>query len=253
MNITQIALNSEIEKFYRERQSLFTRGGAIVNKGIKIDVEKRTVDGVISTESIDRDDEVVLARGLKFEQFHKNPVVLFMHDAYCPIGKCDDGPKLRKRGGMTEVVATTKFADTDLANEVFELTKGEFLRGISIGMSPYSIDRSAPEPQEIRKRPELAKVRLMIRGAELAEYSFVTVPSNPDALTTAVSKGMIRYTEPYLERFIRVVKDAEPRKTSIVRVVKDAPRSITRVPVSIVPVDPAKALRIERALRAGRL
>jgi phage head maturation protease len=254
MTATQIALDREIEQFYRDRYSAGLLGGALVKKGIKIDEEKRTIDGVISTEAIDRDNEVVVARGLDLTDYHKNPVVLFMHDPYCVIGKCNDGPKLRKRGGMTEMVATTKFAETDLANEVFELAKGEFLRGISIGMAPYSVDRSPPEPKEIRKRPELASVRYMIRKAELAEFSFVTVPANPDALTTAVGKGFIKRTEPYFERFIRVVKDAEPKRSVIV-VPQCVPEVISEPPVKVTPrrVVVLKDVRVKRALAAGRL
>jgi len=253
-NRMQEALDQEVERFCKERFiSPTLRSGAIINKGVTIDADKRTVDGIISTEAIDRDEEIVSARGLDLDKYRTNPIVLFMHDAYSPIGKCSDGPTRRKRNGTTELVATTTFADTSLAKEVFDLVKGEFLRGISIGMAPLSVECSAPTPDEIRKRPDWANARRIIRKAELMEYSFVSIPANADALTTAVSKGMIKLIESVMERFVRVITDANPRKT-IVRAVPRVVVKVVEVPLAPPkPVDIKRKVRIARALKAGRL
>lgn len=230
-------------------------GGGIVCKAVDIDKDTRSVGGVISTESVDRDQEVVLARGLNFDKYRKNPIVLFMHDPFSPIGKCDRGPSYRRKDGVQQVLATTKFGETALAQEVFSLVESDILRGISIGMNPSTIERSPPSPGELRKKTAWAEARMVIRSAELVEYSFVSVPANADALTTAVSKGLIRETEPWLEPFIRVVTNAAPRKRFVRRVGKVKLSSETR---SCGPVvrrirDVEKDLRIARAVKAGRL
>ena len=184
--------------------------------------------------------------------------MLFMHDPYSPIGKCNNGPTLRRRNKVTEVLATTKFAETKLAEEVFGLVDGGFVRGISIGMNPSTMERTPPSPGEIQKKPYWAEARAVVRSAEIIEYSFVSIPANADALTTAVSKGLIKVTEPYLEPFIKAVVDAQSRK-AIVRVVKPAyaptvKRMTPREPVVVIGSNEFENdWRIQRAHKAGRL
>lgn len=255
MQKAQQALDAAIAESYGKRISPRLRDGGIINKSMEIDKQARTVGAVISTESVDRDQEIVVARGLDFEKFKTNPVVLFQHDPFYPIGKCIRGPSFRKRGGVTEVLGTTEFADTKLANEVYALVEGEFIRAVSIGMNPSTVEQTPPTPGEIRKKPQWAEARSIIRAAELIEYSFVSIPANADALTTAVSKGMIRETEPYFEPFIRAITDASSRKR-IVRVVAPQPTvRVIRAPekqrVAIANID--RDVRIKRALNAGRI
>lgn len=230
-------------------------GGGIVRKSLDINKDARSVGGVISTESVDRDQEVVLARGLNFEEFHKNPIVLFMHDPFSPIGKCGRGPSYRRKDGVQQVLATTKFAETKLAQEVFSLVESDILRGISIGMNPGSIERSPPNSAELRKKSAWADARMVIRKAELVEYSFVSVPANADALTSAVKSGLIRETEPWLEPFIRVVTNASPRKAFVRLVSKGETQTVTKLHAPVVRRvrDVEKDMRIARAVKAGRL
>ena len=258
MSYAQVALDQAVKLVCQRQGSPGLCSGGIVVKSLDVDSEKRTMDGVISTEAVDRDREVVVARGLDFTEYRKNPVVLFMHDAYSPIGKCASGPTLRRRNKVTEVVATTEFAETKLAEEVFGLVNGGFVRGISIGMNPSTMERTPPSPVEIRKKPYWSEARAVIRSAEIIEYSFVSIPANADALTEAVSKGLIKMTEPFMEPFIKAVVDAQSRK-AIVRVVIPAHVPTVKVlaPRESVVVINSKRIesdrRIQRAHRAGRL
>lgn len=254
MTAAQEALDRAVKDFVCTTSPRLLAGG-VVRKSLDIDKEARSIGGVISTESVDRDKEVVLARGLDFEAFRKNPIVLFNHDALCPIGKCNRGPSHRRKGGVQEVLATTQFAETKLADEVYSLVAGDFIRGISIGMNPSSMELSPPNPAEIRKKPAWADARQVIRKAELIEYSFVSVPANADALTSAVNKGLIHETEPWLEPFIRVVTNAAPRKRFVRRVSKSKTQSETRPhePVVRRVRDVERDVRIARAVKAGRL
>ncbi len=147
---------------------------------IKIDEEERTITAIISTSGVDRDGEVVDAKGGDFENFLKNPVVLWAHDyKEMPIGKT---LWLNRRG--SKIQAKARFAKTEMAEEVFQLYKGGFLKAFSIGFIPKKSHR--PEPKEIEKRPELANVFRIIDEWELLEFSAVPVPANPEALLQAV-------------------------------------------------------------------
>jgi len=150
--------------------------------GVKteIDADERTAEVVISTTAVDRDGEVVLAKGGVFENFMKNPVVLWAH-------KHDDAPIGRAlwiKQGNKKITAKVKFAETEQAEEVYKLYSGGFLNAFSIGFISNKSHR--PEPKEIAKLPEWANVWRVIDEWELLEFSAVPVPSNPEALAQAV-------------------------------------------------------------------
>lgn len=151
---------------------------------ISVDPGKREVVSIISTDAIDRDGEVVLPSGLKKKNYAGNPVVLVNHNyESLPIGK-----SLWIKTAGDKVLAKTYITDkTQLGQDVFGLLQDGILNAVSIGFVPSK--SGAPTEKEIKARPELAAAKNMIREWELLEYSFVTVPCNPEALTLAVSKG----------------------------------------------------------------
>ncbi len=146
----------------------------------EIDGDARTIIAMITTEAIDRDKEVIIAKGIDFEQFLNNPVVLWAHDSrQPPIAKA----RWIKRKGK-KIITELIFAETELAEEVFQLFKGGFLNAFSIGFIPTKMHK--PTPDEIKKMPEWAEVWQVIDKAELLEFSAVPVPANPEALAIAV-------------------------------------------------------------------
>lgn len=256
MGKAQRSFDQKIEEYLQDFKASPSVRLAPISKGrVQVDEDTRTIRGVITSEDIDRDGEVVLTKGLDLENFQKNPVVLFMHDPFAVIGK-STFQKTRKRQGRNEMFADTVFAETTLAQEVFELSKGEFLRGISIGMNFRSMERRAPTPKEIKSRPELAEAEAIIEKAEMIEFSFVSIPANQEALTTAVNKGFIKETERHFEPFIKAVVDANPRKKPFVRVVRQ--RSIEVVPprmverISLTKGELDRMISIGIALAMGR-
>lgn len=157
-----------------------------VSEETKVDIDERTVTAVITTDSVDRDREVLLPKGADLEQFRKNPVVLWAHDySGPPIGKAQWIKEGRKR-----ITAKVEFAQTEQAEDVFQLFKGGFLNAFSVGFRPTKSHN--PTPDEIKKRPDLADVFRVFDEWELLEFSVVPVPANADALATAVkSKALI--------------------------------------------------------------
>jgi len=141
-----------------------------------IDKEEKTITAYVSTNAKDRMDEVLLPDGIDLKHYKKNPVVLFSHDYYSPpiakalwIKKDGDG-----------VLSKMQFANTQFAQEIFELYAGGFMRAFSVGFIPKEWDDGDGE-----KKP-----RRSYKKWELLEYSAVAVPANPEALTLAITKGL---------------------------------------------------------------
>ena len=155
----------------------------------KVDVDERTVTAVISTSTVDRDGEVLQANGAILDSYLKNPVVLWAHDYFsAPIGKAQWVTK-----GRGKITAKVQFAETQQAQEVFELFKGGFLNAFSVGFRP--LKSHAPTPDEIKKKPEWANAWRIFDEWELLEFSPVPVPANPEALMLAVKSKDITLSD----------------------------------------------------------
>jgi len=153
----------------------------------------REIIFTINTDTVDRDREVVLPKGLVKKNYAGNPVVLLNHDYQTlPIGKT-----LWIKGDATKLIAKAYISDkTQLANDVFGLLQDGILSAASIGFAP--LEQSPPTPKEIKSRPDWADARNIIRKWEILEWSLVTVPANPEALSLAVSKGYSPETVKFL-------------------------------------------------------
>ena len=151
----------------------------------EIDEEERSFLAVASTEDIDRDNDRIMAAGWDLGNFLKNPVVPWAHrygeppvarasEVFIQDGKLMFRPKFPTKGEY-------EFADT-----VWKLYRGGFLRSFSVGFMP--------------KRYEIVEREKGRRGydyleQELWEISACTVPSNPNALVAAKTKGVISQAE----------------------------------------------------------
>jgi hypothetical protein len=164
---------------------------AAFNAKVDVDEQERTVVATINTDALDRYRTVILPEGGLFENYRKNPVVLANHgegggEAALPIGR-----NLWIKSQKGRLVAKTQFlppGKLDLADKVFELYRLEYLNAWSISFDPR--DYGPPKPDEVRKRPELAECRCVIRTWDLLEYSCVTLPGNPEATRAARARGL---------------------------------------------------------------
>lgn len=194
---------------------------------LKADDDERFFQATITTETVDRDGDVVLAKGLDFQNFLQNPVVLLGHpfdissSFDLPIGKTN---WIKAKG--RKVIAEVTPAPTDMGNEIFELIKGGFLNAVSIGFR--AIDSGPPTEKDLRAHPEWAKASRIFRKSELVEFSIVNVPANPEALISAVRKGNLSLSEKTLKQFGVTIKPVIENKstTAIKRIV-----TITHTPI----------------------
>jgi hypothetical protein len=188
------ALPRSAEHAYRH--ALVGRAPTELNPGERSDVSW------ISTESVDRAGEVVLAAGMDDSQFRLNPLVTLGHDYELPaVGKSLWRRRARD-GALAGVKAKTQYpprpeawpaGEPWLPDQVFALVGAGLLPGKSIGFLPLAVH--APGDEEAR-RNGWEDVRLVVDRWLLLEYACVSLPANQHALVEAVSKGEVELSAP---------------------------------------------------------
>lgn len=141
---------------------------------------KRTLLFTISTASVDRMGDTIALEGWKLENYRKNPVVLWAHDASSlPVAKSikiwTEDNKLKSEAEFTPA-QLVKFNDI-----VFELYKGGFLSATSVGFAPSKYAFS-DDPAR--------RYGIDFLEQELLEYSAVPIPANAEALIEGRSAGL---------------------------------------------------------------
>lgn len=137
-------------------------------KGI-LERKENEIIGIASTETPDRDGEVILQSGWDTTNFLKNPVLLALHDYNSfPIGTVTE---LSVNEGKLYFKAVFSEA-TQQAREAYALVKEGVLRTFSVGF----IAREWQDNNVISKM-------------ELLEISLVPVPANADAVVLAKGLG----------------------------------------------------------------
>lgn len=151
----------------------------------------------IQTEAIDRHGEIVLSTGFRDESFKGNPIVTINHDySRHPVGKSLWRRKVRD-GGRYGIKAKTVYPvrPTEWMEEIWPsdhawaLVKSGLMGGKSIGF--LTLKAHSPTEEEIKKRPELVKVRRIVDEWLLLEYCCCWLPINPDATVEMVNKSVV--------------------------------------------------------------
>jgi len=167
--------------------------------------EARTFDAIASTESVDRDGDILRANGWKLKNFKKNPVVLWGHNASAlPIGKATD-----VRVENDKLIFTPQFASAEMnpfADQVFQMFKAGFLKTFSVRFDPSKWEELPPKDE---KNPYSRRGR-EYKSQELLEISAVNIPANPEALVSRDFQNMI--LKGYTIENIDVVNDEAIKK-----------------------------------------
>lgn len=180
------------------------------------ELEERTVRFKISSEVVDRDGDVLIAKGCDFSNFKKNPQFLGFHNYHdFPLG-------IPKNWGVDgkSVYCDVYFptieelsSDKENASEKAKLVdftyhcyKTGMLNAVSVGFIAKDAE------------PNKETGGFIVNDWELLEFSAVTVPANQDAIAQAVksfgdeeAKGMI---DP-IERLKVVEKELDECKKTI--------------------------------------
>ena len=131
---------------------------------------------VLSTNTPDRDGDIILQDGWQLENFQKNPIALWQHDYKAPVGNWEN---IRLEAG--KLLADLKLGSTRLAQMTKQLIDDGVLRAVSVGFKPLDY-----EPLEDGNPMK----GWLIKSAELLEASLVSVPANQEALLMSKSLGL---------------------------------------------------------------
>lgn len=164
----------------------------------KLDTSLVSVFSVITTETRDRSQDIVLSSGVILDNHARNPVVLLEHEHLIGKAATPDGLyTVEKHPGF--ITATTYFdQENPLSMEVFRLIDRGILKGTSIGFvvrKAKIIEADDPEVVQLNKidgdRVPVTRFGILYKEVELVEYTHTVIGDNPDALTVAVQKGYV--------------------------------------------------------------
>lgn len=155
----------------------------------------------ITTSSTDRSMESIDTQGITLTNYMQNPVVLYGHDySGLPIGKCIKLTQFKNKLTATFQLAVDEYP---FAKTVAAMIKGGYLNAVSIG----GVVREWNEDYTI------------IKAMDMAEFSVVPVPANPEALITSRSLETITG---------KSVKEIKAEYTDFVEQIKIASSSIDK-------------------------
>lgn len=174
----------------------------VAEKGHGVNEKEGTTEGVpVSTESRDRQGDVVSQRGWSIKDFRGNPIILFGHgqSAFTGSDNSDDLPvalatKVRRgqsASGKRALLGDEKFHTDDMLTPLGQLVKRHVMKGAlpgrSVGFIPTDVYR--PENEEEREKLDIGEQGVLIKAAELLEWSVVPIPANAEALQERALKS----------------------------------------------------------------
>lgn len=196
------------------------------NQGFKTDVS------LITTDDVDRDNEVVLPGGIDMADFMKSPTVFFNHEYDKPIGRAMYVDKVKNglRAMTRYAKRPTPWEGPWLPDALHSMAQEGIATGKSIGFIPLEMREVTPE--DLQARPDWKDAVNIIVRAIMLEFSFAPLPANQNALTLAVSKKLVdRATLKMLGREL-------PTRTVVFI---PAPKSIV-IPKTFAPVNRSKSM-----------
>ena len=152
-----------------------------------VDAERRAVSAVLSTGSVDRYGEIIEPKAFekRLPRFAENPVLLADHDHTRQIGHWEN-VRVTARGLEGDAI----FAETELAEEHFQLYAGGHRKAFSVGFIAHD---AKTENREVDGQTR--KVRVFT-DVELVECSSVAIPANTEALVTLGFDDLQRKAQP---------------------------------------------------------
>jgi hypothetical protein len=153
---------------------------------------RRSVVAKINTAVVDRYRTVVVPGGADFRSFVKNPAVLWQHGqdptrGSQPVGHCSS---IKYRRAEDDILAVTQFKSDEYSDRIFQNYVDGTLTSFSVDFIPEPAQSGRPTADELRSRPDWAGAECIFRRWELAGYSAVAYPGNPEALAVAVERGL---------------------------------------------------------------
>lgn len=146
--------------------------------------EERVIERTVTTEAVDRDGDIIRAKGVDNKEYRIEPVVLFAHDKYnVPIGRSLKEWIDNKINGWLswDLYFDNDIDTTGRSDLVFRMVNSGAMRGGSIGFLPVTV--KCDHPDEDRKKLGLGKYGVEFLKVKKIEHSACTIPANQEALS----------------------------------------------------------------------
>jgi hypothetical protein len=160
--------------------------GEEIIKGI--DKENHIISAVVSNESIDRYNEVIMSSGWDLKSFKKHPVLVSSHDYYDLRKQSGEAKSIKVTG--KELVAEFQYyvdkgnPEADWGWHLAERKRASF----SVGFIPKKSERVEKDEDSKEAQPDR-----IYKKQELLEVSHVVLPANKEALQNGLhSDDMIK-------------------------------------------------------------
>ena len=145
-----------------------------------------------SSETVDRDGDVLVRDGAVVDGFKQHAPFLFMHDGMgLPIGRVVYLAKVRRkktRAWAIGVLYAEDIPEYDLPRIVKGLYRGGFMKAVSVGFD-WIDGKYEPIYSDVEGENRMTGIRH--NAWEMLEFSAVNIPANPDALHMATQKGYL--------------------------------------------------------------
>lgn len=146
---------------------------------------------VITAETLDRDGEVLIPQGMNSVEFEKNPTLFWNHDYAQPVGRCN-GLKRKEStivGDFTFAQRPDGYSGEFFPEVAAALVGQGIVNAVSVGYVPE--DGGVRRATEVDRKKYGDRVHTVYSRWKLLEVSLAPLQANPDALITAVKKGMM--------------------------------------------------------------
>lgn len=168
----------------------------------------RNFTATITSDRMDRDDEVLIPSGMIPSEFMKGKRTIFWnHDYGMPIGAAKTLKQFDNRWESEAFLAenTQKIADF-FPDYVWSLMEQDILGGVSVGFVPVETRR--PTQKDYERYGD--RLRNVVSKWKLLEWSIAPLQANIDGVVTAVQKGLIK--PDYAKRVFPNLVIPEPQK-----------------------------------------
>ena len=204
-----------IANFKENLDSFNEESEIVLRKQFIADVEKapneeepRTLKFTISTESEDRDQDIIRSGGWDLKNFKKNPVVLWAHSYFTPpIGRSLKTEIDREAKVLRSIAQFTDHDENPFGFMIYRLFERGYMKATSVGFIPKQWEKR----EDVERTGFFPPMEFIKQ--ELLEFSAVPVPANPEALLDAKSNGvelspMVDWIEHELDEYKDTPSDA---------------------------------------------
>ncbi len=217
-----------------------------LNADMTVQEGERAFVTTITSNAVDRDNEVLLPEGMNSKDFEKNPVLFWKHQDKndVPIGKVVG---LKRQGDTWLAKAVLAARHKDHVGEwfpdtVLSLVQQGVVNAVSVGLIPEVTRRPTTKDKEMFGK----NVQSVVARWKLLELSVAPLPANQEALIVAVSKSMCskKTAKAYFGIDLDDIQIKPKTKRKVAIMVFDSPRPRK----TVLTKDMAIARAVERML-----